>query len=111
MAIFRTKTNKTIAFKSGITIVNNSDVTVVPVNSLNCGVTYVSLDGKEIKFKMGYYVAYQYLAGFVKPPSTKSLEKNFSENSTCRNPIGNVIEVDGEDHYGFPSWCRILLGV
>ena len=111
MAIFRTKTIRTITFKSGVTITNHSDVTVVPVNSLNCGVTYVSAEGKELKFKIGYSKAHEYLLGFVKPPSIKSLEKNYSENATCKNPIGNTVEVDGEDHYGFPSWCRILLGI
>jgi hypothetical protein len=31
--------------------------------------------------------------------------------ANCKNPIGNTVEVDGEDYYGFPSWCRILLGI
>lgn len=111
MDIFKTKTINTIALRSGITIENASDVIVRPLSSLYCGVTYNTVDGKEVKFKLAYTVAHQYLAGFVKPPSIKSLEKSYSDMATCKNPIGNTVEVDGEDHYGFPSWCRILLGI
>lgn len=109
---FKTKTNKTISLKSGSTIVTGSDVQVLPLSNTHCGVIFVPLNGGEKKtFKIAYTVAYQYLAGFMKPPSINALQKTFEEDSNCKNPIGNTVEIDGEDHYGFPSWCRILLGV
>ena len=109
---FNTRTINTIAFRSGTTITNGSEVEVVPLNTTHCGIKFKPLNGgPEVKIKIRYEIAHQYLAGFNKAPSVKSLEKKFSEMSTCKTPIGNTVEVDGQDQYGFPSWCSILLGV
>lgn len=109
---FKTKNNQTLMFTSGNVITSGSDVEVVPLNNTYCGIKFKPLNGDpELKLKIRYEIAHQYLAGFVKPPTIQSLQKTFADNSTCKNPIGNTVEVDGEDQYGFPSWCRILLGV
>lgn len=109
--MFQTKTSKTIILKSGLKILSNSEVEVKPLNTTYCGIIYKQINGPDIKVKMYYTVAHEYLIGFVKPPNIKSLEKKFSGEGSCTTPIGNTVEVDGEDHYGFPSWCRVLLGI
>jgi hypothetical protein len=60
---------------------------------------------REYKFRMSRLP--NYFEGF-KAPSVKTMEKWEWDGSGCKTPVGTMVEPDGVDSAGWPSWMLIL---
>lgn len=92
---------KTFKNKSGETFEVGERVKCTPINN-----GAFLIESSDKKCRMPYKMAYMYLTKFKKEPSLKTLEK-YTWNGYSTTPLGEKVEVDGNDKYGFPSWTQI----
>jgi len=58
-------------------------------------------------YKLNMRLLAHYFTGF-KAPSVKTMEKWEWDSSGCKTPVGTMVEPDGVDPDGWPSWMLIL---
>jgi len=64
-------------------------------------------DGSDREYKFKMFKLATYFTGF-KAPSVKTMEKWEWDSSGCKTPVGTMVEPDGVDPDGWPSWMLIL---
>ena len=100
MEALKVSVKEVIKTKSGIIFKVGEIVTCIPSNN------FVLIESEDKKCRIPYTKANKYLTKFTKEPSLKTLEKH-SLSGITKTPIGNKVEMDGCDMYGFPSWFII----
>lgn len=64
-------------------------------------------DGGEIEYKIKMKNLPHFFKGF-KAPSVKTMEKWDWDKGGCKTPAGTMVEPDGVDPDGWPSWMLIM---
>jgi hypothetical protein len=64
-------------------------------------------NGSEVKYKIKMRNLPRFFKGF-KTPSVETMEKWEWEKGGCKTPVGTMVEPDGVDPDGWPSWMLIL---
>lgn len=100
MEVLSVSVKKTITTKGGTVFNVDEKVICKPENN------FLIISNGDKKCRLPYSKAYLYLTKFKKEPSLNSLEKQALSGITT-TPIGNKVETDGNDVYGFPSWLII----
>lgn len=100
MEALKVSVKEVIKTKSGNIFNIGEVVKCTPTNN------FVLIENEDKKCRIPYTKASKYLTIFKKEPSLKTLEKH-SLSGITTTPIGNKVEMDGYDMYGFPSWFII----
>ena len=103
------KTKKEIKSKNGVNYPKGTKCKIEPKTTAN-GIYYAQitiLNGSNVKLNTVYKNLYRYFSKFKKEPSINTLMED-SLGCATTTPIGNRVEFDGIDTYGFPSWFMIL---
>lgn len=103
MLTLKVTVKKTFRNKGGEIFEIGERVTCTPINN-----GAFLIENNEKQCRMPYRMAHRYLTKFKKEPSLKTLEKH-SWEGVSTTPLGEKVEIDGNDKYGFPSWMQIRL--
>lgn len=74
---------------------------------LEFGSQRVTVHGNDGLVRIAYKYAPKYFSEFEGQPSMNCLER-WSNDGICETPLGNIVELDGTDEYGCPSWLLAL---
>jgi len=117
----KTTTKVEIKLKDGTTIPSGTKGEVRPVlpsetvtaeensalRSHYTGILAFRPEGSEREYKFRMSRLPHYFAGF-KAPSVNTMEKWEWDSSGCKTPVGTMVEPDGVDPDGWPSWMLIM---
>lgn len=101
----KTEVIKPMPLKSGTVVPAGTTVAVTPSESpAFCLVDW----GGAKKIAVRYTAAHRFLRGFHPPPRPSSFLRTVVCESKCKTPTGRVVEPDGTDPDGFPSWLLVF---
>lgn len=94
---------KAITLKNGKTFQEGTYFSIIPLDK-----SFVEVEALNIgeKFRMSYIKLHKFFDVFITPPTIDELICNSIDGVTT-TPLGNNVEIDGEDEYGYPSWFTI----